>query len=132
MDSLPIEGNSGVSSPDYASWHSKAKLLIVLAILSLACLDTTTGLAGEGGEVAVGEAEGGAEVVGMATTADGAIGTQVIIVGTADGDGGVAALTRGGWFSRQSSQFRFPTRITAGTATGRDTSRLRVRRRILI
>jgi hypothetical protein len=46
--------------------------------------------------------EDGAEAAGtVVTTADGATGTQAIIVGTADGDGGAAVLTRGGCFCRQ-------------------------------
>ena len=54
------------------------------------------------------------------TTADGAIGTQVIIVGTADGDGGAADLTRGGCFSHQSFRSHFLILTTADTDMGRD------------
>jgi hypothetical protein len=68
-----------------------------------------------GTEVVGGEAAGGED-----TTADGAIGTQATIDGTADGDGGAAVLTHGGCFSRRSSQFQFRTQLTADMATGRD------------
>ena len=81
------------------------------------------GIAEVVGEEAGGMEADGAEVAGMvATTADGATGTLAIIVGTAAGDGGVAVLTRGGCFCRQSFRFQFRTHLTADTDTGRDTA----------
>ena len=111
----------------------KTKLLVMLAILSMACLDTTTGFAGgwngggrrgmeAGGMEAAGAAEGGGEVVGMvATTADGAIGTLDTTDGTAAGDGGVVVLTLGGFSCRQSFLFQFLTQLTEVMATVRVT-----------
>jgi hypothetical protein len=77
-----------------------------------------------GGMEAAGEEVAGMEADGeeVATTADGATGTLAIIVGTAAGDGGVAVLTRGGCFCRQSFRFQFRTQLTADMATGRVTA----------
>jgi hypothetical protein len=56
------------------------------------------------------------------TTADGAIGTQGITVGTAVGVGGQVGTIPGGCFSRRSFQSRFLILTTAGMGTGRATA----------
>jgi hypothetical protein len=73
-------------------------------------------------------AEAGAAEAGMAdTTADVAIGIQVITDGTAVGAGSLAGTIHGGCFSRQSFQSRFLTLTTAdmdtvqGTGMAEDT-----------
>jgi hypothetical protein len=68
--------------------------------------------------VAAGTVVDGGEAAGMEdTTADGAIGTQDIIVGTADGAGGAAVGTLGGLFRCQSLTLIL---TTADTDMGRD------------